>query len=190
MFAFVVTLALVVGIVSGGKLSRLADIRLQRFWWIAGSFLLKFTSKFFLTGKFAPSPAICTVMSVTTYLMLFYGLYPNLRLPGFWMLTSGVFLNFVVIVANQGRMPVQLAGLGPELLQKQIDKLAVSLTHQPVTNSVRLGFLADIFGSRLFSKPSTFFSIGDVLMAAGISWLLFYVLHRGFPDCENDAKIN
>ncbi len=188
MFRFVVALALIIGIVSGGKPSRLAGINLERFWWIAGSFLLKFVSVFVLSGKLAPSPAVCTVMSLAAYLMLFYGLYPNLRLPGFYMLASGIFLNFVVIAANQGRMPVKLAT--SELLQRQAEKLAVSLTHRPITHDVRLEFLADIFGFRFFSKSPTFFSIGDVLMAAGISWFILYVLHRGFPDRRNDAKIN
>jgi hypothetical protein len=190
LFRFVVAVSLAIGVLSGGKLSRLGEIKLARTWWIAASFLIKFLPVFFLARILSPSPVTCTALSLATYFMLFYGLYPNLRLPGFAFLASGIFLNFLVIVANQGRMPVDPAGIGPNLLKSQVEALAASITHQPVHDGVRLGFLADIFGWRFLSGNPTTFSIGDVLMAAGILWFILHVMHCGFPDPQKDARIN
>ncbi|HHY11039.1 MAG TPA: DUF5317 domain-containing protein [Firmicutes bacterium] len=190
MFRFVVVFSLALGVLSGGKLSRLGELRLQRFQWIAGSFVVKFGSILLLTGRIAPSPVLCTVIALATYLMLFYGLYPNLRLPGFFALASGIFLNFLVIVANGGRMPVDPTGIGLDLLDSQVQALASSFTHQRITGNVRLRFLADIFGWKFLSKTPTTFSAGDVVMAAGIFWFILHTLHRGFPEAQNDVKIN
>jgi hypothetical protein len=190
LFRFVVALSLVLGVSSGGKLSRLGDVKFQRIPWITGSFLIKYITALLFKGKLGPSPVVCTVVSSVVYFTLFYGLYPNLKLPGFFALTSGIFLNFLVIVANQGRMPVDPAGYGPGLLENQVEALAASLTHQKVHDNVRLRFLADIFGWKFFSKIPTTFSIGDVLMAAGISWFILHVMSRGFPDPQKDARIN
>ncbi len=190
MFRFIVAFSLLVGALSGGKLSRLGEIKLARIWWIAASFLIKFLPVFFLARILSPSPVMCMLLSLATYLMLFYGLYPNLRLPGFALLASGMFLNFVVIAVNQGRMPVDSTGIGPNLLKSQVEALAASFTHQMVHDGVRLGFLADIFGWRFFSSNPTTFSIGDVLMAAGILWFILHVMHRGFPNPQKDARIS
>jgi len=106
VFRFVVVLSLVLGVLTGGKLSRLGELKLERFGWILASFAVKFGSVLLLQGKVEPSPALCTAISLATYLMLFYGLYPNLKLPGFAPMTLGMFLNFLVIIVNGGRMPV------------------------------------------------------------------------------------
>ena len=91
LFLVAVIISLVVGSVSGGKISRLGEIEIDRVVWIASSFLIKMASSHVLTGRFEPSPGICLSLSMLTYLTLFYGLYPNLRLPGFTLLTAGAF---------------------------------------------------------------------------------------------------
>ena len=65
---------------------------------IAGAFVVKFGSVLLLS--FEPSPGLCMGISLVTYLVLFYGLYPNLRLPGFVPMALGMFLNFMAIMAN------------------------------------------------------------------------------------------
>ena len=190
MFRFAVLLSLVLGVLTGGKLSRLGDIKLERFPWIAGAFVVKFGSVLLLQGKDEPSPGLCMGISLVTYLVLFYGLYPNLRLPGFVPMALGMFLNFMAIMANGGRMPVDPHGIGMSLLESQVRDLGSSLTHQVIPDGVRLRFLADIFGWRFLSKVPTTFSVGDILMAGGVLWFVLHTLHRGFPDTQKDARIS
>lgn len=190
MFRFVVVLSLVLGVLTGGKLSRLGELKLERFGWILASFAVKFGSVLLLQGKVEPSPALCTAISLATYLMLFYGLYPNLKLPGFAPMTLGMFLNFLVIIVNGGRMPVDPNGIGMSLLESRVQDLGVSLTHQVISDDVRLRPFADIFGWKFLSKTPTTFSVGDILMAAGVLWFILHTLHRGFPEAQKDARIS
>lgn len=190
MFRFMVILSLALAALSGGKLSNLGDIKLRRFPWILGAFAVKFGAIILLQGKVEPSPGLCSGIALVTYLMLFYGLYPNLRLPGFAPMALGMFLNFLAIMANGGRMPVDPHGIGMSLLESQVRDLGQSLTHQVIPDDVRLRFLADIFGWKFLSKVPTTFSIGDILMAIGILWFVLHTVHRGFPEPQKDARIN
>ncbi|HOB30280.1 MAG TPA: DUF5317 domain-containing protein [Bacillota bacterium] len=189
LFLVAVIISLVVGSVSGGKISRLGEIEIDRVVWIASSFLIKMASSHVLTGRFEPSSGICLSLSMLTYLTLFYGLYPNLRLPGFTLLTAGAFSNFLVIIANGGRMPVDLSHLEPGVVESQIPVLMRSLTHCQLITDTKLKVLADIFSWRfLIIKPTTF-SIGDVLMAAGVFFFVLKIMHRDFGEWEKGDKI-
>lgn len=189
MFRTVVLFSLAIGLLLGGKLSRLGEVRVKRLPWILASFVLKFVAVF-LAGRVSPEPVLCTALSVVTYGLLLYGLYPNLNLTGFPLVFAGIVLNFLVIVANQGRMPVDVSILDPATSAGQIQALPLSLIHQVMPQDVRLGFLADIFKWRFFSKVPTTFSVGDVLMAVGISWFILHGMLRGFSCAPEDARIN
>ena len=170
MFLTVVAVSLVLGLVSGGKISHLGDIDLDRLGWIVGSFLVKIGSNKLLSGRVEPSSKVCLALSLVTYLMLFYGLCPNLRFPGFRVLTFGTFLNFIVILANGGRMPVDLSPLGPDVLNSQIPVLVSS-------------------SSEFLSKTPTTFSLGEILMAVGIFAFIMNVMHAGFLEGQKNGRI-
>ncbi len=151
---------------------------------------MKFVSSVLLQGRVLPSPALCIVLSSVTYAMLFYGLYPNLQTPGFLAISTGMFLNFIVIVINGGRMPVGPGGVSTNLTVSQIQALSLSLTHKQITNDVKLKFLADIFKWDFLCMTPTAFSLGDVLMAIGASHLVISVSHGGFSQTSKDVKIS
>lgn len=85
-------------------------------------------------------------------------------------LLLGAFCNFLVIVANDGQMPVNLELLrqqGRELLANRIQKGAYR--HIPLGPQTRLPFLADVIPlPHPFSVPS----IGDLLVATGLFLLV------------------
>jgi hypothetical protein len=189
LFLTVVAVSLVLGLVSGGKISHLGDIDLDRLGWIVGSFLVKIGSNKLLSGRVEPSSKVCLALSLVTYLMLFYGLCPNLRFPGFRVLTFGTFLNFIVILANGGRMPVDLSPLGADVLNSQIPVLVSSFTHCEMGDRTKLRCLADIFSSEFLSKTPTTFSLGDILMAVGIFAFIMNVMHAGFLEGQKNGRI-
>jgi hypothetical protein len=115
---------------------------------------------------------------VSSYLLLLAVIWVNRHLPGIKLVGLGLLLNFIVIVANGGWMPVT-----PEALTKVgYAYLAPSLasgTRVRNTKDIilskqetRLWFLSDIFIlSRPFPVPSVC-SIGDIVIASGAFLLI------------------
>jgi len=161
---YAVVIGLVLGIVSGGRLSNLGNITV-RFWPVALLGLLFQVLLFSwplasMVGRLGPS---LYVLSTTIVLM---ALIINLRQPGFALIIVGAFLNFAVIVANGGLMPAS-----PEAVVALTGAAVVPTSD--FSNSViaapgtPLWFLGDIF---VLPRPMPFanvFSVGDVLIGIG-----------------------
>ena len=101
----------------------------------------------------------------------------NRRLPGMPILIFGLLLNFVVIVANGGWMPISLHTanllIGKDVLQfvnlgSRFGEKDILL---PVQN-IHLEFLADRFLLPAWLPYKVAFSLGDVLISVGAFWLL------------------
>lgn len=188
MLRTVVAFSLLAGIIFGGKLLRLADVRIKGLAWIIASFVVKF-ALVFLSGRVKPQFVITFIGALVVYGLLLYGMALNLRLPGFSVLFAGIILNFIVIILNGGRMPVDTSLLDPVTYGAQISSLNVSLIHKPLLAGDKARFLADVFAYRFFSKIPTTFSIGDILMSVGITWFILHVMLKGFPETTKDVKI-
>jgi Family of unknown function (DUF5317) len=101
----------------------------------------------------------------------------NRDLPGMPILIVGLLLNFVVIVANGGWMPItpqtanllagkdvlQFMNLGSRFGEKDILLLA---------QNIHLEFLADRFLPPAWFPYKVAFSLGDILVSIGAFWLL------------------
>ncbi|NHM30034.1 DUF5317 domain-containing protein [Neobacillus terrae] len=96
-------------------------------------------------------------------------LMANRKKEGFTVIFIGVFLNFLVMIVNGGRMPVSgeaATVLSPEYIQYL--KNGHYAKHQLMTESAHLKFLGDIIP---LSKPyprTQIISIGDVVMNIGV----------------------
>lgn len=116
---------------------------------------------------------------VGSQLVLLVFVWLNRKQPGFWILGAGLLLNFLVIVANGGLMPIS-----PETVRKvfstvpesewQVGKrLGNGKDIVLLVSTTRLWFLADrmILPDGLSYQVA--FSVGDVLIALGAFWLLW-----------------
>lgn len=99
--------------------------------------------------------------------------------PGLVLLAAGLGLNLLAIVANGGFMPLPTETARSLLPQAVFDQLEVGTRLGPGSkdillpeSSIILPWLADRFGSPPGLTHPFAFSLGDLLIAAGVIWVL------------------
>lgn len=121
---------------------------------------------------------------VTSQLILLFFCWVNRRLSGIWLMALGLGLNLIVIAANGGSMPMSpqtASRLAPQEAVGSIplgSRIGNGKDVLLAPAETRFEWLADRF---VLSVPSSYqvaFSLGDVILAAGIFWLL---LSQGKP---------
>ncbi len=170
-------LTIIVGLIAGGRLSRLTALDLRAPWVFLSAAGVQVVVMV-LGVRGAPlvqrvgGPAL-----VLTLLVLLVGLWLNRHLKGVMVLGMGVAMNLLVISANGGGMPVD-RGLavraGSAALVEALDSPSYTM-HTPAGDRTRLRFLADVLPLPLLAPRPKFFcpgSIGDVLVTVGACWLI------------------
>lgn len=151
----------------GGRLSNLFRLRLRAMWLIFASLGVQFV----ILAVVDDGPdGVLRAIHLTTYGMIMIFLIANRRVPWMWAVALGAVCNFVVIAANRGVMPAsrsaqRAAGLKPR------DGFANS----QVVSHPRLRFLGDIFATPRSLPLANVFSIGDVILLAGLVPLVIAV---------------
>ncbi len=170
--------AVIIGLLRGGSLHRLAGLPLRWAWVALVAFGLQVYLIYFpepvSTGLVSPRVGLLAL----SYLLLFFVAWQNRALPGIWMIGAGFIANFAVMVLNGGYMPIT-----PEALA-QVGHTRNALSSEPgarvlATKDIVLTRDATVawWLSDLFVLPPPFpiptvFSIGDVLIAVGMFWLV------------------
>jgi hypothetical protein len=90
---------------TGGRLSRLADIRLRGTWIPIAALALQVVIVTIAPGG---NPAVHKAVHIATYVLIGLFLWANRRLPGIKIIGLGAFLNGLTIVLNGGVMPASL----------------------------------------------------------------------------------
>lgn len=165
--------SLIYGFLRGGKISGIENIVIKKVGFFIAAFLVQL-GLWNLPDKFPIIIEYRAYIHFLVYLLLFIGLWYNRDSKYFRVIALGIFLNFIVIFANGGRMPVSIEALKATGLNHLIPSLMEDkvTTHQVLTSSTRLKFLADVL---VLPKPYPLpkaFSIGDLIMAGGIFWLI------------------
>jgi hypothetical protein len=166
LVAAVVLSALAVPL-TGGRLGALADLRLRRLWaiWVAlGLAVLG-------VGLPGLPDGLRSLLLVAAYPAGAAFLAANRRVPGLPLVALGAALNLLVIAANGGVMPAAPAALAAA---------GLPVTQPGFQNSTalpepRLAFLGDVFAIPASWPLSNVFSVGDVLIGAGLAWGLLRV---------------
>jgi hypothetical protein len=162
LLALVTALILVSVPLTGGRLSRVADVRLRASWALFAALGIQVVILEVLPGGVRGLHAGAHVVS---YLLAAYFVVVNLRVPGMVLMGLGGALNAAAIFANGGVMPASPAALRTA---------GIPLTHDGFVNSAaapgaHLRFLGDVFAVPASWPASNVFSIGDVCLAVGLA---------------------
>ena len=167
---FILAASVIIALIRGGELIRFADLNLR---W-RGVLLTGFLIQVLIFSSFWQSrpdtKALTQFAYVASLVLLLLALVYNYRIPGMPLLTLGLALNSIAIIANGGYMPASpealaLAGL-PPLTPGQISNNSIGMNA-----NIQLFFLTDIFAIPKEFPRSNVFSIGDTLIAVGAVWL-------------------
>ncbi len=175
MLLDVFIVSIVITLLAGHKLSNFKNLKLKWIELFILGFLIQLTIVWLSFKNVAFVEKYHFWLHILSFALLFIGIVKNINVPGFKWMGIGIFLNFLVIVANNGQMPV--SGIGLEKVglgsYKAILQSGKYLTHTLIDKGTRLSFLADRFYiPHPYPRP-TLFSIGDIFIGIGLFILIF-----------------
>ncbi|MCL5961216.1 MAG: DUF5317 domain-containing protein [Chloroflexi bacterium] len=177
-----IVLGIVAGLIRGGNLSRLAQLRFRCAWLIITAFLVQVLIFSPISSALPANELAVPVLHILSNLALIGALALNWRIAGMQLVALGLLLNFAAIAANGGYMPVSgevldRAGRAAELQELRatghVAKAAL------LTDETRLPFLGDLYEVGIPPIKGRVFSIGDVLISIGAFVLLVAGMRRG-----------
>jgi hypothetical protein len=157
-----VGLAVIVGLLRGGRLDRLEHLGIKglAFVWLALG--MRVAAGVLAVRGFSFGPWF----QIGAYLMFLYIVGLNLSLPGMKTFGLGSLLNFAAIVLNGGTMPVSADAIAAAgILREPVG------THSLLSTETKLWFLADVIPVRW---PPQVLSVGDLLIVVGIFMFIQY----------------
>jgi hypothetical protein len=184
LFALVILFGVLVGYLTGGRLSRFESMR-PRWWWLAlaGLGIQQFVP--LPEGDAGTDLLVRTLVLSLSYTLLVVFAAVNIRVPGMVLILIGLACNFAVIAANGG-MPVRAQTLresGQEdvlaLLEEDGEEDGAA-KHHLMTDEDTLRFLGDVIA---VPQPiGQAISVGDVFMYTGLIWLIVAVMRARTPS--------
>ena len=159
----VVVVAVVAGFLLGGRLGRLADVRLRSPWLFYLAIAMQMLAFPSLVMPWHAAEGIATALSVGSYVCLVTVFLLNVRLRGLAIAGGGMLLNLAAIATNGGHMPALPSAM-------RAAGLAFSGVHN---NSVaeaspNLAWFVDRWAAPSWVPFGNVFSAGDVLIAIGV----------------------
>ena len=97
----VLAVSVIVGLLRGGKLRNLTEIRVRAWWLLLVGFGSQLVAEFLPTSRHSLAVALVLV----SYLPLLLFVWLNRECAGLWIAGIGILINFTVIAVNGG-MPV------------------------------------------------------------------------------------
>lgn len=188
MFLLSVFFGLTFSLARGGRLSNLANLPVRVAWLPLFGFGLQAVLVMFPPEGWEAVLTHAPLIIGFSYLVLVAFLFINRKLPGVKLLLIGAALNFSVIIANEGRMPVTMQSLERSGHVERIvalDELLVVRGSKDVVlqpEEISLWFLSDIFGIPERYPFSASFSVGDLLIVVGAFLLVSSGMRQGTLD--------
>jgi hypothetical protein len=179
MFLGLVFVAIVlVVLLAGGRLSRLATVRPRCLWLLP----LALGLQILVTEVTRADRVLDDALHVLSYLLAAAFLVLNRRIPGLLLIGLGAASNGIAIALNGGELPASARALRAAGIQQQAGDFANSgHVGHPV-----LGFLGDIAATPAFLPLRNVISVGDVAILLGAAWLIVAVCGTRWTRGDDD----
>ncbi len=190
ILAFVVVVTVMISLAMGGSLTRLSGLHIR--WWpvLVGAALLQAYTAGNWAGEEVAGLPVRPLAFVATHGAVLAVTVANLGLPGIpgmKVVVAGAVMNLVALLANGGLMPVSAQArllAGRQAAQEGWAAGTAVMGSKGVilpVESANLWPLTDIFVlTPPFPVPAAF-SIGDVLIAVGIGYMILKTMRPRGP---------
>lgn len=164
-------LSMAIAKLRGGKLKNLSNVEFKGYFLFISAFLLQGLLAFFNNSDFQKIKYFANTyfyyIILLSYIMMIIASLINIRKTYMKLFLIGIVLNFIVIMANGGKMPVYFS---PNLNIKEtvIEEREYDIIHTVADENTKFIFLADII---TIPKPyplPKILSLGDVFIMAGV----------------------
>ena len=174
LYLYIIIISIIIGLLRNGKLSSLSQISLMRIELIVLACLIQAGLIFLGPKKVKFVLDYSSYMIIFSYIVLLLAVWHNKELKGMNFIALGILFNFVVIIANDGHMPVLLnslykAGLDDFAL---VLKEGTYVTHTLITEKTLFRFLADVIPWPPPLPDPSVISAGDFLLFYGVFSLI------------------
>jgi hypothetical protein len=183
-----IIISFIVGLFRKGNLRAFSQLNLK--WgWVFPLLLIVQLTVFTLQNNSEFLGQLSGSIYILVYIIGLLFLFLNRKNPGFILIFIGVFLNFLVMVVNGGRMPVSVesaAVLDPGYIEALKESLYAK--HTMLTSTTHLGFLGDVIPISDPYPRTQIISIGDIIMNFGIFFFIQYIMVRHPLAKKNDLS--
>lgn len=188
-----ILLGLILGLVLKGKLVNLVDLKFRAFYLVLLSLAIQLAILASPLSKQAwviENGALIYILSLD---LLMIGLMLNWKLGwGFRLVILGTALNFLVIIQNEGTIPVDLNkladldGTSVSSLSEQFSSHHQLSYRHPLNPNSQLSWLGDVIEISLPLLGGNIYSIGDIYIAVGLAWFVPAVMLRkvSYPETQ------
>lgn len=179
---------MIVGLIRRGSFKNLEKIPLRKIYLFVLAFVLAGAIlALIIRGGDPTLVRYARWVNVLQYLIILAAIGLNLHIREMFIIGFGTFLNFLVLTANGGLMPISMTALRAAGLTTAIKNYAVRHVLFP-DYQPRLAILSDIIPIRLFGKvESQVVSIGDLIIAVGVFILIQHYMCRPVPAVKEPA---
>jgi hypothetical protein len=168
---YAIPIGIVAGLVTGGRVGRLAELRLR---WVPLILLgLAVQVAIFTDAVGRAAGEAGPAIYVASAAVVFVAVMRNVKVPGVALIAIGAGCNLAAIVANGGWMPADPAAL------ESIGGLGSGYTNSVIVPDPVLAPLTDIFALPAWLPFANVFSIGDVLIGIGIAATIALAMRAG-----------
>jgi hypothetical protein len=173
--AFPVVAAVLVGLLLGGKLSLVAELRLRAWWLFLVAIAIQVAAFPFAFLPWRTSGSWGTALWLASYALLVLAVTFNYRVKGVALVAAGMTANLFAIMANGGTMPVlpeAMRGAGGDY-SRQANSTALADPTFP--------WLVDRWSAPEWIPLANVFSVGDVAIAGGAIVIVLAAMGIALP---------
>ncbi|MEA3424138.1 MAG: DUF5317 family protein [Bacillota bacterium] len=169
MFVEAMILGLAISFLLGGRMDNLEYLDIKGWYLIIIGTVLQLVSLFLAKYSFAIYIQLTGIVFVIIVLML------NMNLRGFWLMLFGGMLNFLAVVLNGNKMPVNPIIIENNKLSSFMDMIVDGEIINYLSTSVGgwSAMLGKIMMTPQWYPFPNILSIGDIVISVGIIWFIY-----------------